>query len=121
MFGAYDFENRSSAVTADTVRRLGFKPSRTTHILTTGTGRRRHQRARAGFCARFWRPFLQEFSAAQHAEQEDRRVERLARRQQPPADVDSDSDGPRDLTTASANLKIFSRAFGTRRDCVKIR
>ena len=114
MFGAYDFENRSSAVTADTVRRLGFKPSRTTHILTTGTGRRRHQRARFG-------GVLEEFSAAQHAEQEDRRVERLARRQQPPADVDSDSDGPRDLTTASANLKIFSRAFGTRRDCVKIR
>ena len=44
MFGAYDLPNRSSAVTADTVRRLGYRPSRRVQIETVGRSRRRRHR-----------------------------------------------------------------------------
>ena len=44
MFAAYDLENRSSAVTADTVRRLGYRPSRRVQIETVGRSRRRRHR-----------------------------------------------------------------------------
>ena len=44
MFGAYDLQNRSSAVTADTVRRLGYRPSRRVQIETVGRSRRRRHR-----------------------------------------------------------------------------
>ena len=44
MLGAYDLDNRSSAVLPQTVRSLGFKPSRRVEILTTGRSRRRGHR-----------------------------------------------------------------------------
>ena len=44
MFSAYDLPNRSSAVTADTVRRLGYRPSRRVQIETVGRSRRRRHR-----------------------------------------------------------------------------
>lgn len=42
MLAAYDLDNRTSAVLPQTVRSLGFKPSRRVEILTTGQNRRRH-------------------------------------------------------------------------------
>ena len=42
MLAAYDLDNRSSAVLPQTVRSLGFKPSRRVEILTTSRSRRRH-------------------------------------------------------------------------------
>ena len=43
MLAAYNLDNRTSAVLPQTVRKLGFKPSRRVEIMTTGRSRRRHR------------------------------------------------------------------------------
>ena len=67
MLAAYDLDNRSSAVLPQTVRSLGFKPSRRVEILTTGRARRRRHRGGAP-------------TEEERAEARRRRDERVARR-----------------------------------------
>ena len=67
MLAAYDLDNRSSAVLPQTVRSLGFKPSRRVEILTIGRSRRRRHRGGAP-------------TEEERAEARRRRDERVARR-----------------------------------------